>query len=140
MAEKKERTHQGDRIVWCAQCAVWFKAPGGWKPFCPKCGSPIRVFKCCRCGHEWEPRDPRVIPGTCPGCNSPYAFYTRVRAVARDPPKARPLALSIEARRALEAEARASLDPSADEDRMEARASLDPSADEDGAGAGKTEA
>lgn len=136
MAEKKERTHQGDRVVWCAQCAVWFKAPAGWKPFCPKCGSPIRVFKCTRCGHEWEPKDVRKIPGTCPGCNSPYAFYTRVRAVPSEPPKARPLALSIEARRALKAEARASLDSSTqgDESRAEARASPDSSTGEaDGA-------
>lgn len=110
-----KNSKQGDRVVWCAQCAVWFKAPGGWKPFCPKCGSPIRVFKCTRCGHEWKPRDPRVIPKTCPQCCSPYAFYTRVRAVARDPPTARPLALSVEARKELEREARESLDPPAQE-------------------------
>ncbi len=70
---------QGQRVVWCEPCDMWFKAPAPYTGVCPRCGSPVKVFKCTRCGHEWKPRRPMRIPGSCPKCCSPYAFYTRTK-------------------------------------------------------------
>ncbi len=82
--------HKGGRVVWCASCGAWIKVPGIYRPVCQECGSPIKTFRCTRCGHEWKPKDPRRIPDRCPQCNNPYAFYTRVRTVAAPPPVVRP--------------------------------------------------
>lgn len=70
---------RGERVVWCEPCGMWFKAPS-YTGVCPRCSSPVRVFRCTRCGSTWRPRDPLRIPETCPRCCSPYAFYTRTRS------------------------------------------------------------
>lgn len=70
---------QGQRVVWCEPCGMWFKAPAPFNGVCPRCGTPVKVFRCTRCGERWKPRNPKRIPGSCPRCCSPYAFYTRVK-------------------------------------------------------------
>jgi predicted Zn-ribbon and HTH transcriptional regulator len=33
----------------------------------------VWVYQCERCGHEWQPRDPKAPePKVCPKCKSPY--------------------------------------------------------------------
>ena len=40
---------------------------------CPKCGTPMRMMRCSRCGHEWLPRTwGRELPNVCPKCKSKY--------------------------------------------------------------------
>lgn len=69
---------QGRRVVWCESCGIWFTADV-YDGTCHRCGLPVTMFRCIRCGHRWKPRDTGHIPVSCPKCCSPYAFYTRVR-------------------------------------------------------------
>lgn len=53
----------------------------GWLK-CPKCGYNIKIkLKCKRCGHEWYPRTPGVLPRVCPNpkCKSPYWNKERIK-------------------------------------------------------------
>ena len=48
---------------------------------------------CSRCGHLWErrKREDKVVPITCPNCNSPYWNTTRVRGKETSQKKLLPL-------------------------------------------------
>ena len=53
----------------------------------------IKVYMCSRCGHLWEKRkrEDKVVPITCPNCNSPYWNTTRVRGKEKSQKKLLPL-------------------------------------------------
>ena len=53
----------------------------------------IKVYMCSRCSHLWErrKREDKVVPITCPNCNSPYWNTTRVRGKEKSQKKLLPL-------------------------------------------------
>ncbi len=69
----------GRTVMWCAACGAFHPAPPDGGNTCGVCGAFMSVRRCYRCGHEWVPRDFDRVPGTCPGCKSPYWCRTRVR-------------------------------------------------------------
>lgn len=72
------RTKQGGLALWCQTCGDFIDvAKTRLTGCCPVCGQPMVKQRCIRCGHEWWPRDPTVLPGSCPRCKSPY--YNRRR-------------------------------------------------------------
>lgn len=42
--------------------------------------------KCYRCGHEWRPRDIKIVPKVCPECKNPY-WETPVKKKNEKKPK-----------------------------------------------------
>lgn len=45
----------------------------------------ITLYKCERCGHEWQPLKPQE-PRVCPKCKSPYWNVPRRKGTARKKP------------------------------------------------------
>lgn len=71
-------------LVWCARCDMYFKVTRSrYKGVCTKCNNLVTTFRCTRCGATWVPKDPRVLPGTCARCSSPYFASQRVRTPRR---------------------------------------------------------
>ena len=72
-------------LVWCSQCSLYFSVRRDrYRGVCTKCGNMTRQFRCTRCGYMWTPKDPRILPGTCAKCASPYAFSKRVKQIPRE--------------------------------------------------------
>ncbi len=70
----------GKLVLWCDGCDGFVEVDQEkYDGHCPVCGSPIFRMRCTRCDNMWFPRDPRVLPGTCPKCKSPYYNRTRVK-------------------------------------------------------------
>jgi ribosomal protein L37E len=46
----------------------------------------IEQVKCNRCGYEWFPRTPDVLPKGCAKCNSPYYAKERIRPIKESKP------------------------------------------------------
>ena len=73
---------KGDALIWCSTCGdfkVVSDREGEFNGLCPTCGTRMMLMKCTRCGHTWWPRNPTVMPGSCPRCRSPYWNRRRVR-------------------------------------------------------------
>lgn len=81
---ERTETRQGTLVMWCDTCGTFVDIPGGeYTGECPRCSKPMFRMRCTRCGAEWYPRNPKVMPGTCPKCKSPYYNRTRVKSPKR---------------------------------------------------------
>lgn len=97
MAEEKRtrsrgkviRAKRGDTVLWCDNCGRYVVIPKkedgsmDYDGSCPMCGKTIYKMRCVRCGREWYPRAPTMLPGTCPSCKSPYYNKSRVRKLEK---------------------------------------------------------
>lgn len=99
---------QGELVLWCESCQGFIRVDAEeYEGRCPECGQPMFRMKCTRCEGMWYPRDPAVMPGTCPKCKSPYWNRTRTKnqAKAKETPKVDPALSALLERKIAEAQA-----------------------------------
>lgn len=82
---KRAKGEKTGRVqLWCETCKGFvFIDEQTYDGKCPECGQPIFKMRCTRCDKTWYPRDPMMLPGTCPGCKTPYWNRERTKSNAK---------------------------------------------------------